>query len=129
MVGIVLEGAAAVDERQRLLGEGKEVPLNMGERDARGRKRALRLQFGMNASTAWVFCQEKCEGREWREALEAVLVHEAAALFAGYLERIELRRCLVDPSPLSAELVDINPCLADMVEDLREVFGIEVNLR
>lgn len=128
MVGIVLEGQAAITERQRLLEDGKEVPLSMWERDARGRKRALRLQFGLNASTAWVFCQDKSEGLEQRETLEEVLVHEAAALFAGYLERMELRRCLVDPSPLSAELVDINPSPAHMAEDLKVVFGINVPL-
>lgn len=128
MDGVVIEGEAAAEERQRLLDDGKEVPVILSERDGRGRKKRTSLQFGMNGSTAWVFCRVQETGMEPRVLLEEVLPHEAAALFAGYLERMELRRCLVDPSPLSAELVDINPSLADMAEDLMEVFGINVSL-
>lgn len=129
VVGIVLEGEAAVAERQRLLMEGKEVPLAFRERDAQGRRRSQWLQFGMNSSAAWVYCRDERQGIEARMLLEAVLADEATALFAGYLERMELRRCLIDPSPLSAELVDVNPCVADMVDDLKEVFGIGITLR
>jgi hypothetical protein len=129
MLGIVLEGEAAVVQRQRLLTEGREVPINLWERDARGRKKRSSFQFGMNASSAWVFCRVDEKGVEPRLILEEVFAHEAASLFGGYLDRIELRRGLVDPSPLSAELVDVNPCVADMVEDLKEVFGVGITLR
>lgn len=128
MVGIVLQGEGATVERQRLLKEGREVSINLRERDARGRKKSSLLQFGMNGSTAWVFCRVQETGMEPRVLLEQVLADEAAALFAGYLERMELRRCLVNPSPLSAALVDISPCIAHMAENLGEVFGINVPL-
>lgn len=129
MDGIVLEGEAAVAERQRLLTEGREVSLNLWERDARGRKKTTCFQFGVGGDVGWVFYQAKEKGMEPQVVLKEVLVHEVAELFQSYLERIELRRCLVDPSPLSAQFVDINPCLADMIDDLKEVFGVGITLR
>jgi hypothetical protein len=128
MDGIVIEGEAAAEERQRLLEDGKEVPLGFRERDASGRKKTTRLQFGMNGSTAWVFCEQKKDGSDTKTILEEVLAHEAANLFGGYLERLELCQCLVDPSPLSPAFVEVCPCLDHMIDDLKEVFGINVSL-
>ena len=127
MIGITLEGEAAVDERRRLLEDGREVPVTLRERDARGKKSATRLQFGLSGSVGWVFCQEEKEGSDAGTVLEEVLVHEAAELFGGYLERMMLRQCLVDPSPLSAEFVEISPCLEHVVADLAAEFGIKIN--
>ncbi len=128
MVGIILEGAAADDERKRLLEVGKELPVALRERDADGKKKASWFQFGMNGSTAWIYCRDEEEGREPKIVLEGVLVHEAAGLFRGYLERMELRHCLVDPSPLSAELVEVSSCIEDVVTDLVEEFGVELKM-
>lgn len=127
MVGITLEGEAAVDERRRLLEDGREINVGVRERDARGGRRALWLQFGMCSSTAWVFCME--ESKEPKIILECVLVHEAAELFGGYLERMMIRKGLVDPSPLSPAFVEIQPCIEHVIEDLGAEFGIKVSLK
>lgn len=128
MVGIVLEGQIAVEERQRLLEDGSEISVVLRERDAQGKKSTTMLQFGMNGSVAWVWCQEDKEGSDGRTVLEEVLVHEAVELFRGYLERMELRRCLVDSSPLSPAIVEIEPSIQDVVANLAAEFGITVPL-
>lgn len=64
-----------------------------------------------------------------RNVLEEVLIYEAAELFGGYLERMQLRRCLANPSPLSAELVEIDPSIKDMVEHLEVEFGIKLSTK
>lgn len=128
MNSIILEGRAAVDERKRLLVGGKEVAAALKERDARGRERTTSLQFGLGPRAAWVWCRDEREGMEPQTTLEVVLVEEAPELLGGYVERMELRQCLIDPSPLSAEMVEISPCIQDLVEQLALEFGIKINL-
>ena len=128
MVGIVLEGEAATVERQRLLKDGREITVVVRVRDSRGRKMKTWLRPGMGPSTAWVFSQEEGEGLEPRVLLEGVLAHEAAELFCGYLDRMRLRQCLVNPSPLSAEFVEISPRIEDVLTDLEEEFGVELTM-
>lgn len=128
MVGIVLEGQPAVEEQKRLLEDGKEVNVAMMERDSQGRKKVSRIQFGLGGGLAWVFCEVKKEGTDTTTTLEKALVHEAAELFGGYIERMELRRCLVDPSPLSAAFVEISPCIQDTIAVLEAAFDITVPL-
>lgn len=129
MVGIIIEDEAAVEERERLLQDGTEISVTVKERDAWGKKKTTRLQFGMNASTAWVYCQNEREGMEPQKILEAVLTHDAHELFQGYLERMMIRQGLVDPSPLSAEFVEIGPCIEYVVRDIDAEFGIKISLR
>jgi hypothetical protein len=126
MHGIILEGEEAVVERQRLLKDGKEIPMVVRVRDSRGRKKTTWLHLGMCPSTAWAFCREEVEGLEPWVLLEGVLAHEAGELFGGYLERMRMRQCLVDPSPLSAELVEIDPCIKDVIADLEAKLGIRM---
>lgn len=128
MNGIVLEGQIAVEEHKRLLNDGTEINVGMRERDAGGKKKSTWLQFGMDGSVAWVFFRVEEKGVEPRVVLEEVLAHEAAELFGSYLDRMTLRRCLVDPSPLSPEMVEISPCLEDVAQDLEAEFGITVPL-
>ncbi|MCB2156065.1 hypothetical protein KQI84_14400 [bacterium] len=128
MVGIILEGEAAVDERKRLLKEGREVPVALRERDSQGRKTAGWYHFGVGSSGGWVFCNEETEGADPRTFLELVLPHEVADLFRGYLERMMIRQCLADPSPLSAELVEVSPFLEYVVADLDAEFRIKIAL-
>lgn len=128
MNGIVLEGIEATEERQRLLKDGKEIALALRERDAIGKKKASWFQFGSNGAVAWVFCRIEADGCVPRVMLEEVLAHEASELFGGYFERMVIRQGLVDPSPLSAEFVEICPRLHDVFTDLKVEFGIEVDL-
>lgn len=125
--GIVLEGEAAVVERQRLLEDGREVPLVVRVRDSRGRKKTTWLRLGMCSSTAWVYWREEAEGCMTKQFLEMVLAHKASAFFLNQVERLQLRGCLVDPSPTSAQFVEISPDLGDVVTDLRNAFGVELN--
>lgn len=127
MTGIVLAGTEAVDERKLLLADGREVIVAIRERDAHGKKKTAWMQLGCCPSTAWVFYRVEAEGMEPRVILEEVLAHEAAELFGACIERLQLRRCLVDPSPLSAQFVEISPDLGDVVTDLRNAFGVELN--
>jgi hypothetical protein len=129
MVGIVLEGEAAVVERQRLLEDGKEIAVALRERDARGKRKASWFQFGWDGAVAWVFCREEDEGMDGRVLLEEVLAHEVAELFRGYLERMMIRQGLVNPSPLSPAFVEIQPSIHNVVANLAAEFGIKVNLR
>ena len=124
----ILEGEAAVEERQRLLEDGKEISVAVRERNSRCKMRTYGFQFGMNSSFAWVFCRDEPEGLEARELFEWVPADQAVELFQGYLERMQLRRCLIDPSPLSPEMVEISPYLEDVVQDLEAEFGITVSL-
>ncbi|MDK2972503.1 MAG: hypothetical protein PWP23_2258 [Candidatus Sumerlaeota bacterium] len=129
MVGIVLEGEQAEEERNRLLQEGREIPVGVRIRNARGKETALWLGLGLSGSSAWLFCREERVGEASKVSLEGVLAHEAQAFFAALLEGLHLRQCLVDPGPLSPEIVEISPCIDNVLDDLRAEFGIELNLQ
>jgi hypothetical protein len=129
MNGIVLDGIEATAERQRLLKDGKEIAVALRERDATGKKKASWFQFGSNGAVAWVFYRIEGDGCMPRVMLEEVLAHEASELFGGYFERMMIRKGLVDPSPLSAEFVEICPCIEDVMEDLKAEFDIKVGSR
>jgi hypothetical protein len=118
-----------VDEHKRLLEDGREISVALKERDAQGRKSATKFQFGIGGGVAWVWYQEDKGGSDSRYVLEEVLIYEAAEKFGGYLERMQLRRCLANPSPLSAELVEIDPSIKDMVEHLEVEFGIKLGTK
>lgn len=126
MVGIVVEGEAAAIERRRLLEDGREVPVALRERDANGNMMATWFQFGMGSDVAWVFSKDETEGSDSKTVLEEVLAHEAAELFGCYLDRMMIRQGLVDSSPLSPELVEISPCIRNVVQDLEAEFGVKI---
>lgn len=128
MCSIILEGEVAVEERRRMLEDGKEISVAVRERNSRCKMRTYGFEFGMNSSFAWVFCRDEAEGSAARLLFEGVPADKAVELFQGYLERIQLRRCLIDPSPLSPDMVEISPYLEDVVQDLEAEFGIIVPL-
>jgi hypothetical protein len=127
MNGIVLEDQFALEEHKRLLEDGKQISVAVRERNSHGRRKASRIQFGVGDDVGWVFYQEDDEGSEPRMILEEVLIHEVAELFHGYLERMLLRRCLVDPSPLSPEFVEFQPDIQNVLECLNADFSIQIN--
>lgn len=127
MVGIVLEDEAAVVERSRLLEDGKEISVSVRESDSHGNKKTTWLQLGMCPSTAWAFYRVEHEDMVQQIILEEVLVHEAAELFGSCLERIMIRKGVVDPSPLSPTFVEIQPSIEDLVKYLEAGFGIKIN--
>jgi hypothetical protein len=96
-------------------------------RDARGKKTTLLFDLGMSARAAWLSCGEEREGEQPRVSIERAIAPSAEAFFAAWVERLHLRKRLVDPSPLFPEAFEIQPCIGDVVEALRTRFGIEVD--
>jgi hypothetical protein len=122
---ITLSGSAAVAERQRLLADGTEVNLVCRRRDARGRDISKTVYFGLSGEGAWVAVEDlkNPDGI----GVEVAFPDQARELFAAYVERIMIAKMLTNSDPGSPELCDLNPAIEDFVEDLREVFKVEVS--
>lgn len=122
---ITLAGPQAQAERVRLVANGKEVNLVCRRRDARGVDVSRILYFGRSGECAWVVSQGLKAPDDI--GIEIAFPDQARDLFAGYIERVMLMRQLVDPSPLSPEMVDLNPDIDALVEDLKAEFDVGID--
>lgn len=122
---ITLTGDHAAAERQRLLADGTEVNLVCRRRDSRGKDVSKIIYFGRSSESSWVAVQ----GFKNREdiGIEISFPDQAQMLFAAHVERVMIAKQLTNSSPLSPELVDLNPTIDDFVAQLREAFDVEVS--
>lgn len=121
---ITLSGTEALAERQRLLADGREVSLVCRRRDAQGVDVSRSLFFGRSGQCAWVVSQALEVSGE--VGIVIAFPGQAQPLFASHVERIMIAKMLTNSDPRSPEWFDLEPGIDDFVEELREVFGIEI---